>query len=923
MSILILLGINAGAATIKGRVYDSKSKEELIGVVVYEKDKMGVNATTGLDGSYVIRNLKKGAYTFVAKVFGYVTVEKPVTITDSAQTLKIDFLMDMESMTLGDVQVVSNYEQSTDNYARSEEKNAPYIMNVVSANAIQLSPDLTVADVLQRVSGIETDRSATGQADFATIRGMDGNYNYTSIDGVVIPSPQYKTSAVPMDLFPSDIIERLEVYKSATPDMEGDFIGGAMNLVLKDAPPTFLLTANVATGYDGSFFDKPFTTFGANAINPESPQQLNGPGYIAKTSDFPVANLELKNVTAPPDLNTGFTIGNRFFKNKFGVIAAVSYQNMYNIGYGMFINPQGQPLPAPNPNTPDWNYISNNNYSEQQSRMAVHLKLDYEFNPRNTISLYSFYTQSYEQRAWQEMDTNDLLPGSEQNPTTETRVIYDHIWNTAINGKDSIGKHFLIDWRGSVATTGENMPDFDILSLYGFVGSPNTVFNSLTRTWEQTLDNSYSGYINLSYFFKLFGQSVTLKAGGMDRYEYRNAFYTDYNWPAILPQPNFTNIATEMADSNNWKLTDPQGDPLSSNGYKLEENIMGYYGMATFTIGPKIDVVGGLRIESTYEAYQDNESNINAGQSETKQYTDYLPSVDVKFKINKKNAIHGDYFASISRPPFFDIVPFDIPGDYFSQYGNPLLDHTQANNYDLRYEFFPNPTDQLLAGVFYKQIYDPYEVAVVRTSPSTTVEKPINVGGDTIPVINYGFELQTIKYFKHFGILLNYTYTHSSITVPELLYENAPGTTSPITLPTTETRPLQGQADNLGNISLLYKEPKIGFQMQLAGVYTGKEISDVSGWYGLDLWQMPMFRIDLSFEKRLSKKINLVLYGKANNLLNTPVILRMFPPSAYANVPGNYEYLPNQGTSSTILNNILVRDEYFGQEYIMGVRYRF
>ncbi|NNM94309.1 MAG: TonB-dependent receptor plug domain-containing protein [Bacteroidia bacterium] len=924
--IVLVCGLRAGAAVIKGHVYDSKSKEGLIGAIVYDKNNTTMNATTGLDGTYKIKHLGKGSYTFIAKVFGYLTIEKQVTIADSSQALNVDFSMDMETMTLGDVQILSNYEQNTDNYARGEEKNAPYIMNVVSSNAIQLSPDLTVADVLQRVSGIVEDRSATGQADFANIRGMDGNYNYTSIDGVVVPSPEYKTSAVPMDLFPSDIVERLEVYKSATPDMEGDFIGGAMNLVLKDAPPSFMLTANVATGYDGTFFNKPYTNFNAAASNPLSPQQLYGDNYRATTSDFPTSNMVLKNQTAPPDLNAGFAIGNRFFKNKLGVLAAVSYQNMYNSAYGMFICPQAQPY-APPPNLPIWNYISSNTYSEQQTRMAAHLKLDYEFNPRNTISLYTFFTQMYDQRAWQEQDTSNTLMTSELNPTYKTQAIYDHIFNTAINGKDSIGKHLLLDWKGSFATTGENMPDYDILSLTGQINRPASAdyFSSLSRIWETTLDNSYSGYVNLSYFFKLFGQSVTLKAGGMDRYEDRTAFYTDYNWAVILPQPYYTNIGAEMGDTNNWKFQNPQGDPQSANGYKLEENITGYYGMASFSVGPKIDVVGGLRVESTYEAYQDNESNFNPGQSETKTYTDYLPSIDVKYKINKKNAVHADYFASISRPPFFDIIPYSIPGDYFEQVGNPLLEHTQANNYDLRYEFFPNPTDQLLAGVFYKQIYNPYEIAIVRDQghPSVTNEQPVNVGGDTVPLTNYGFELQTIKFFRHFGILANYTYTHSDIVVPEQIYETTSGTSGFTTVPTTETRPLQGQAANIANLSLIYKEPKIGFQIQVAGVYTGKEISDVSGWYGLDLWQMPMFRLDLSFEKKLSRKLNLMLYGKANNLLNTPVILRIFPPSPYSNIPGTYEYLPNQGTSATTLNSILVRNEYFGQSFILGVRYKF
>ena len=48
---------------------------------------------------------------------------------------------------------------------------------------------------------------------------------------------------VPLDIFPADMLDRLEVTKSLTPNMEGDAIGGAVNMVMKDAPSTFTVNA--------------------------------------------------------------------------------------------------------------------------------------------------------------------------------------------------------------------------------------------------------------------------------------------------------------------------------------------------------------------------------------------------------------------------------------------------------------------------------------------------------------------------------------------------------------------------------------------------------------------------------------------------------------------------------------------------------
>jgi len=112
-----------------------------------------------------------------------------------------------------------------------------------------LLPDITAAGALQRISGVTMQRTSnSGEAQYAIIRGMDKRYNYTLVNGIKIPSPDNKNRYVPMDIFPSELLARIEVIKALTPDMEGDAIGGAMNLVLKDAPEKLLVKATVSMG---------------------------------------------------------------------------------------------------------------------------------------------------------------------------------------------------------------------------------------------------------------------------------------------------------------------------------------------------------------------------------------------------------------------------------------------------------------------------------------------------------------------------------------------------------------------------------------------------------------------------------------------------------------------------------------------------
>jgi len=911
--------ISAYSATVRGRIKDGRTSEGLTGTTIYIKENNQINAIAGLDGTYVLKDIGPGTYTLVSEVFSFKTQEKTITIQTATDEITMDFNMQPDSVALKQVQIFGQYNQGSDNYARTEEKESDVVMNVMSAKTIQLLPDLTIGDVLQRVSGVTTEKSVTGGGQYAVIRGMNKRYNYTTIDGVKVPSPDYKNRSVPMDIFPSEMVERLEVIKTLTPDMEGDAIGGAMNLVLKEAPDHLIFDANVATGFSQSLLNTGFNTFNTSVINSKSPNEINGPSYLAKTSDFPVAGMTVTDKHAPPDIFSGFTVGNRFFGGKFGVLASANYQNTYNLTTGLFIKPQQEPLPGPTYNTFDFDYIQNRQEYVQQTRGAGHLMLDYVFNKKNKITLYNVYTQMTQVETLMKYDTANSDKNSELDPDLRTQVTYEHIYNSTLKGTDTLAHNLALDWTAAYSRAWANTPDWTDLSLAGSVGSPVTTFSTTTTVWMNNTDQDYSGYLNLTYSLKLFGQNVQLKAGAMNRDKSRDAFYAEYDINATPNQQPFTNIGAIYNNPDAYAIVSPTGMPQNTNTYAIQEDINAYYGMIKFSLGPRIDIIGGERLENTNEAYQTQEPPADPDKDGSKQYTDYLPSVEIKFKITDKQDIRASYFASISRPEFFEIVPFQITGEYYTEIGNPAILHSTANNYDLRYEFFPSPSDEILAGVFYKQIYDPIVNSIVPGSgPSAVFEQPVN---DTTPATNYGFEFQVIKYIRNFGISANYTYTHSSITVLEkVYYTNAAN--SPLFSTAYETQPLQGQANDIANLSLIYRAPKIGLQMEVAAVYTGKSIAAVSRWYGLEQWQMPMTRLDFSFEKRLSKKIKLSLYGKVNNILNTPLTIRIFPPANYKNIPGG-AWLPDQTSNNGDISSILVEKELYGQNYLMGLRYAF
>jgi CarboxypepD_reg-like domain/TonB-dependent Receptor Plug Domain len=912
--------IPAYSATIEGRIKDAKTGEGLIGATVYLKENNQVNAVTGLDGSYAVKDVAPGTYTLVAQFFSYLTREVKITVLDASGEIIQDFSMQPDSLMLKEVQITGGYDKESDMYARNQEKNSDYELNIISSKTMLLLPDITVGDVLQRVSGIVTQKSVTGGGQFAVIRGMEKRYNYATINGVKIPSPDYQNDYVPMDLFPSQILGRLEVIKTLRPDMDGDAIGGVMNLVLKDPPDYLSINAEASGGYNQTLFNNSFNSFNSGAINPKSPEAINGPAYVATPSDFPTSPFTYNQVKPIPNGSAGFTFGDRFLNNKLGVILSALYENDYSQTKAFFLTPDPQTQTTEGPNTPIFDDVENRVYSTQQTRDAAHLRLEYNISPKHKISFYSVYVGMNQYRSDFKTDTS-LGTGSGAGLASlnyETKVTLEHIYNATLQGQDSLAHDLNLDWTAAYSNGFSNTPDWGTLSTGNTVEySPIIYYSGWTGRWWQNTDQDFAGYLNLTYKMTIFGQDVKFKVGAMNRDKDRVDEYEDYS---LNPTSTTIPVSTPFTDDI-WTLSGTgteTGSQQSANNYTVVEDVTAVYGMVNFNVGPRIEVMGGLRGENTQINFNTQLPITEAADYGNIHYIDYLPSGEIKFKITSKQSIRASYFSSLARPNFNELMPIDVPGDYYTTIGNPELLHTQAQNYDLRYEFFPSLTEELLAGVFYKNLVDPIEWTFLRYKASSQYLEPIN---DTNKAYCYGFELVVSKYIKNFGVSANYTYTKSSTTVPDEYYYYDAATNKQTNEFLNETRPLQGQANNTGNLSFIYDDSKIGLKIMITGVYTGKLIYATSPLYGLDLWQLPQERVDFSFEQKLSKKIKLSIFGKVNNILNTPLEIYEYPPSPYYNV-GYANYIPNQ-TSGTLVSNILQEKETYGQTYWLGIRYRF
>ena len=874
---LVASSAMVSAHSVDGIVKDNRTGEPLIGSVVEVKELPNIKTTTGLDGSFKLSELPdKGRYTLVVRYISYKTREVPIEVSDKGA---VTIALDEDLRELSEVVVKGHKEYHSDRSAIDMEKTAGNVLNVMSQQSIQLSPDVNVASVLQRVSGVTMERDASGEASYAILRGMDKRYNYTLVNGVKIPSPDDKNRYIPLNMFPSDLMDRLVVSKSLTADMEGDAAGGVVDMVMKDAPSHFQILANAAIGASDYFWNDSRNYLSSNrgSYTHTSPYEAHGADYKATTADFSNCPTQITKHSLPaPNFVGGLSIGNRFWKDRIGVMLAGSVQNIfrgtertYN-SVKMASGEQAMYIYS----------LQHRYYSIHDLTAGFHAKVDLQLD-NNKFEWYNMYVRTNSKGVRYNNSINtEYISSDTYTQDDETRSLSQtqSVFATHLKGTHHLTPNFTVDWAGIFSQAKEEDPDRTYLTLTNTVEAPDGVDGSLwsagknilktmpkdmERRFQHNTDKDWAGYLNLSYDTRFSrGISALWKAGAQYRRKERgNRYYSYVFSPTDISQQLDGNGFDQFA-SINWTCKTPYSQASQLN-YDSKEHIGAAYLMTTVKT-PWGELNAGVRAEHTNQIYTMLQKFRNMGQVGEQSYWDWMPSASVKWTPTRKMNVRLSYYRSINRPGFYEIVPYQIMGEEYQEKGNPNLKRARIDNVDLRWEWFPSATEQVLAGVFYKYLQDPIEQVFVSAdgkigSGADAYYMPDNLGNAK----NYGFEIDVVKYIRHFGIKANYTYTHSSITTTKREYNVG---SAEYKTGVTQTRPLVNQAPHTANLSLLYKDTSYGWNAQLAASFTGTKLALVSPFKDADQWDKAMFGLDFSMEKKFPCGVSLFL--KANNLLD-------------------------------------------------------
>jgi len=898
---LFLFGITTKAQAIRGVLVDNSDQEPLPGATVIIKSE-NLSTITRAAGYFEFSTVKPGTYALSIHEIGLGDTTVKYTVTEGAIGPKVVIRMRERTSRLKEVVVNARANHESEGSSRKRQQNANNVINVVSAETIKKSPDLNVADVAQRISGISLLRSADTREEYVIVRGLSPRYNNTLINGVKIPSTDDRTRTVPLEIIPSELVGNLVVSKSLTPDMEADAVGGTVNVELKDAPPSDLFEANFASGFNQKFVHDKFYTYGLGPVKKLDPAQRFGHQYQALQSDFPASILKYSPQKFQPDFLGGITFGKRFLHNKLGVVFSASDQNLYSARTGtvnsVLVNPDNQP---------QIQNVINRNYFFENNHLGLNAKIDYHFTEHSRLSLIATYLRSTEHQAF--FGTDTLLQGAGRNgggtglvdSLVRSRYSVQNLVDFAIQGKNDLSPTLTLDYTASYADARAAQPDIGSMRLYytrtntirsGYIFSPN----STTHTWQRNFDKDYSGYLNATWKPRKPSFFVEIKAGGLFRSKKRTNYQNTYTLNAIDQANTTAALFTPNFNESTFRIVNPLGSPqINSDNYAADERISAAYVMGIFRLN-KLTIIAGVRDELTIQSNHVQEPNAPFPVIyHHYNYNDFFPSVNLKYSLTATQAFRLSYYRGLNRPNYYELVPYTSLGSTTYDTGNPNLVPSHANNFDFRYEYFPGIADLISLGVFYKKIYRPIERSRLATSFAESLGYQ---NGNT--ATNMGAEAEIVKFFGQFGISGNYTYINSSELRRKTFYTKLKdangnyiglGDNAPF-----ERTPLEGQSKHSANVSFLFRDDKIHLNAQFSVLFQGRRIESIQSYEYSDYYQQNYTTLSFSADKSVGRRLS--FFVKLNNLTNAPFILRTE-------------------------KGFFLQKDYFGQEYIAGLRFRF
>jgi len=886
--LLISISLSAQQQTIlSGKVFDKKTKETLPGASVFI---IGTSwgASTDLDGQFKITNVPKGIYDIVVSYVGY-NADTLKKFQISTNTLNLEFYLNESSLNLNEVNVLAQRVVHTEASVIQDIKKSEQVVNGISNEQITKNQDKNTAEVVKRIPGITiTDNR------FVTIRGLSDRYNTTLLNESTAPSFENDKKAFAFDMLPSSIVERIMVYKTGSAELPGDFSGGAIQIFTKKYVDSNFTKISYGTKYNQ------YTTFNSFKTDQHGNTEFLGfnNGYRNLPDNFPgnlntlsnneifeaskklPNNWSLQSKNALPDQSFNLTLGRKLhLLNTSGVsFTSIGYSTSKQSYIADMYNYNSYDMQTHHSDT--IYHYTDHIYKEKNNLIGLQ-NFVFNISSKDIIEFKNLFSQSNSnQTIYREginFEEGSLVRNYSFNYQERT------LYNTQLQGDHSFNNDLsTITWNTFYSYTLNNQPDYrrirttksigdDSNQNYQVIIAPSASTLDAGRFYAKLYENTFGGNINYKQTFVNNEQTELFKIKGGVGIESRKRTFkarwmsykkaSSSNFDNSLLNQSIDQLFTEQNMNSNGFLLTEGTNP--SDQYTAENNQMFAYASISFKIFKKIQVITGIRNEYNMQAlYSRNYSN-KAIVVENPIFS-ILPSLNTTYSFNDKNLLRFAYFKSINRPEFRELAPFSYYDFSMNNVliGNESLKDANIHNIDLRWEFYPEASEIINVGLFYKKFNNAIEMYYIpgsgsggtrnftyRNAPSAS-----NYGIETEIRKSFASLLPQNKFFEKTGFLLNAAYIFSIVN----LGEEAKGQHT--------QRPLMGQSPYIINAGFYYQNSYTGLQANLVYNIIGKRIYVVGSYGTANIYELPKNNLDLTISYKFSPKFKITL--NINNLLN-------------------------------------------------------
>ncbi len=778
--------------TVSGQVRESARGVFLAGALVRID---GAQTTTDREGRFRLTGIEPGRHVLEVDFIGYRAARTEIELTDaSGLDARVVLTSTAATAELDAIEVRATRDAQA--LALNQQRASGNLVNIISADLVGRFPDANIAEATQRIPGVSISRDQ-GEGRYVNVRGAPLEFTRVSVDGVNLAAPNATSRSVELDTIPSDVIAALEVTKANTPDMDGDAIAGAINIVTQSA--------------------------------------LDQGGRILRGS-IGAGEYQLG---SGKNLRGNLTVGDRFGADgNIGVLVAASasqagrFTDYVETVY--YREDDGRLLPE---------LTEIKDYDGERTRTGATARIDARIDDDHL--LYAILgTSKFRDNEFRNTFTIEYerhTADSDETSGTAGRATFDkelreRIQEQRIRSANFGGQHYLGDWgldwqlaysqgkldlparqqmiyRSTLRPPmryqfdGSGIPAFTLLDSDGSVRQEGIDlaenlygFRRYNQRFEQAEEDESALRVDFSRAQDWIGDDGELRVGLRARLRDKQSnddrnrngvaadgpAYADLLCPRVsnnfgrlafgrvFCNSTFTDFGSRVRTANLRPLV---ADSIVSDYEAAEDILAGYVRLDAQW--DRLGMIGGLRFEQTDtegRAFEfDADTETATPVSVSRDYDDLLPSLHFRFEMDPDTIVRWSWSTALSRPNFIDTVPRLVisDDDREAEAGNPDLDATYSHNFDVSIERYIRPLGLLSLAAFYKDLEDPIFTATsdIEGGPfdGFRVTRPENGESGRIQGLELAWQ-QTFDGlpapFDGTGVYANYTYADSSANLP-------------------------------------------------------------------------------------------------------------------------------------------------------------